>query len=98
MKNNPSFGERYPVMKKVTELLVYGTRYIIAKDSHGYWGINEKYLDANGCLTTRLNGIQGNLTSTLKDCIDMCKTEAHLVQLLKDGYSFSDAAVKVINL
>lgn len=79
------------MMKKVTELNTHGKRYIIAKDDNGYWGISEDYLDEDGHLTQRLNGIQGLLSDTLSSCLTTCMYDAWLQELRNQGMPLEEA-------
>ena len=38
-----------------------------------FWGIESKYIE-NGKLTIEINGIAGNLSATIAECIDSVKT------------------------
>ena len=82
-------------MKRITELHAYEQCYIICKDDNGYWGINTEMLDENGCLKQQINGIQGNLSETLADCISQCRAEAKVKHLVGTGLTIIEAIQQV---
>jgi len=90
-------AKRMKTMEKVTELYAYGKCFIIAVDCHGYWGIGEDLLE-NGRLTRTLNGLDGNLSDTLDDCIRACRIAAGMEYYIAQGMSVVEAATYVWKL
>ena len=78
-------------MRKISTLYAHGKTFIILKDSHGYWGIESKYVDKNGCLVENVNGLIGHLNKELRDTIRQCKRQALCDSLVERGYTLEDA-------
>jgi hypothetical protein len=65
----PSKNKEEEKMRKISTLYAYGKTFIIFKDSYGYWGIESKYVDKNGCLVENVNGLRGHLNKQFCDTI-----------------------------
>lgn len=84
---------------KVTTVHVYGYTYIILKDEQGYWGIDSKLFDSDGILRKRVNGMQGNLSKTLADCVEQCRISAKIEALIRDeGFDRMEAIDYLVTL
>lgn len=55
-------------MKKITEVNSRNRKFLILKDENGYWGLEDTLFN-NGILIKKVNGLQGNLSKTLDECI-----------------------------
>lgn len=66
---------------KITTFIYRGREFYILKTDavnicgvdKRFWGIESKYFE-NGKLTIEVNGIAGNLSATVAECIDSVKT------------------------
>lgn len=79
-------------MKKVTTFVSENRTFHIVKDDRGYWGIEDKHLDQNGCLSVKLNGMSGHLHDTLEATLESIRFQTKLDKLIASGMSFEDAA------
>ena len=94
--NNPRKGkgkkmEGNTKLEKVTMFTAFGKRYLIAKDDHGYWGLDENLFDETGRMKSPVNGIQGRLSRTLQECINSCKMDAEVSDMVANGIELMDA-------
>lgn len=80
-------------MRKISTLYAYGKTFIIFKGSYGYWGIETKYVDKNGCLVENVNGLRGHLNKELHDTIIQCKRQALCDSLVERGFTIEYAIV-----
>lgn len=78
-------------LEKVTMFSAFGKRYLIAKDSHGFWGLDESLFDESGRMKSPVNGIQGRLSRTLQECINMCRMDAEMSDMISNGIEILDA-------
>lgn len=72
-------------MKLIQTLEVGKTKFHIVKDAHGYWGINDKYVE-NMKIAHGINGLEGNLANSYIEAIRLCWLSAkrYTIQYLYD--------------
>lgn len=58
-------------MKLIQTLEVGKVKFHIVKDNHGYWGINDKYVE-NMKIAHGINGLEGNLANSYIETIRLC--------------------------
>ena len=80
-------------MTKLTTYTENGRTFIISKDERGYWGIEDKYIDAEGRTKKQLNGMNGNLSDTMKGCLMKVHHLIQLEKMIAEGMNPVDAAV-----
>lgn len=82
-------------MKRVTTLHVRGRQFQIVRNAEGFFlAIEDKYLDANGCLTETLNGFQMHASKDLATCLETTKDAVEIDYLKSTGLD-KDEAFKV---
>lgn len=72
-------------MKLIQTLEVGKVKFHIVKDDHGYWGINDKYVE-NMKIAHGINGLEGNLANSYIETIRLCWLSAkrNTIQYLYD--------------
>ena len=75
----------------VTTVTAFGKRYVIVKDGHGFWGLDESVLDESGRMKTPVNGLQGRLSRTFQECINSCLMDAEIKDMTSNGVELMDA-------
>lgn len=83
-------------MKKITTVISENRTFIVARDERGYWGIEDKYIDADGKLAVQLNGVSGFLHDKLQDTVNAIIFQTRFDALIKQGLSFQDAAMQLM--
>lgn len=78
-------------MKTVTTIRESGKAFYIVATHGGYMAINAEWVDANGCLTRAVNGIQGHFAKTASGCIDNLRFHLEVERLMDTGLSLSEA-------
>lgn len=85
-------------MKKITTYIESGRTFHICRDENGYWGIEDKNIDANGKLMVKLNGISGHLKASVAECIQSISFQIKLDDLLNQGYDLNAAFQKLFQI
>ena len=85
-------------MKKITTYIESGLTFHICHDENGYWGIEDKNIDANGKLRVKLNGISGHLKASVAECIQSISFQIKLDDLLNQGYDLNTAFQKLFQI
>ena len=94
-------------MKKITEVMAEGKRFHIVSKSQVkpdgqvvtvYCAVADEYLDANGCLTRTLNGIQMCASESLNSCINTVIASERMKKLVEGGMDQMEALKAVFNL
>jgi hypothetical protein len=80
-------------MIHVTTYMELGRTFEIAKNEHGYWGFEDKYIDANGKLNKQFNGITGHLGKTLEETIRRVSLEIRQDDLISQGWDALQASI-----
>ena len=84
-------------MKRVTTYHEGGRTFYICKDSRGYWGIENKYVDPEtGRLTIQLNGITGFHSATISETLEKVSNKIKVDYLVSIGMDSMKAACIVI--
>lgn len=82
---------------KVSELNAYGQTAVICRDEHDrYWGIPSRFLE-NGRLIRPVNGILGNISETLSQCLEATTQAFHMDALIADGADPVVAALMLVH-
>jgi len=77
-------------MKLITTIYKRDREFYILKDNNGFWGIESKHFE-NGKLTTRMNGLAGNLHKTREEIIKAVMDRIELDFLLASGMNAMEA-------
>lgn len=84
-------------MKNITTLNTEGRKfYIVQNDDGFYCAIEDKFVDENGKLTQKLNGLQMNANKNVADCINQTMSKCRIDTLVKNGMDVTTAIQKVI--
>jgi hypothetical protein len=75
----------------VKEFIVRGRHFTIVKQDDFYCAIEDKYIDADGRLNTKLNGLQMHASKDLNMCLNTTKDCVEVDYLVKQGMSRDEA-------
>lgn len=82
-------------MKNVTMITTFiyrGREFYILRDDNGIWGIESKYFNESGRLTITVNGLTGNLSKTIPECIRYIKSHVDIEYMVEnEGLTLMDA-------
>lgn len=78
-------------MRKTTEIRENGKTFYIVSTHNGYMAIDADWVDSNGCLTRKVNGIQGHYAKTPDGCISNLRFHLKVERLMNSGLSLSEA-------
>ncbi len=79
-------------MKKITTLIARDRHFTIIQNDEGFYlAIEDKYIDANGCLKQALNGLQMHASKDLNMCLQCTKDEVDIDYLRSTGLSKDEA-------
>ena len=81
-------------MRHVKTYRENGRTFWILQDEHGYWGIEDKYIE-NGKLTREFNGISGCLCDTAEETIRVVSGRIRIDAMKEAGMS-DDAILKAL--
>ena len=79
-------------MKKITTLIARDRHFTIIQNNEGFYlAIEDKYIDANGCLKQALNGFQMHASKDLNMCLQCTKDAVDIDYLRSTGLSKDEA-------
>jgi len=85
-------------MKRVTTLKTNNRTFEIVKNEDGFYlAIEDKYIDKNGCLTKKLNGLNMKADKDLNKCLQKTKDQCEIDELIANGKSVEEA-IKIVIL
>ena len=74
------------------------TFYIVKKDEY-YLAIEDKYIDENGKLNKRLNGIQMNASKDMNTTIERTRKQVEVDRLVAEcGFTLNEALVQAFGI
>ena len=82
----------------IKNYVVFNTTYTIVKKDNFYCAINNNYLDENGRLKLKLNGLQMHVNEDLERCLDLAKAQAEIDYYIDCGLSMQEAFSKVFKI
>lgn len=84
-------------MKTVVRKVKYfGIKFVIVKDEkERFWGIEEQYISKDNKLLKELNGIEGRMSKTIKECMKKCMRDANIEYLKSQSIDGMVAVVMV---
>ena len=85
-------------LKKLTTLLVRDREFYIVKIDDYYCAIEDKYLDENGVVNQKLNGLQMHAEKTMEQCIKAVQDSVEIDYLMDNGYSMEQAFKAVFKI
>lgn len=82
-------------MKVVSTYYENGRCFKILKDSHGYWGVEDKYI-VNRRLTRQFNGLTGFLSNSVSEVIEKIRKQIAIDTLVENGVDRIEAVYQII--
>ena len=83
----------------VKKYIVRNRQFVIVENEEGFYlAIEDKYINADGKLNTKLNGIQMCASKELNECLGRCKDHVEIDCLISHGYSKAEAFAKMFNM
>lgn len=83
-------------LTRVSDLNAYGQTAVICRDDLGrFWGVPSRYLK-DGRLIRPLNGIIGNVSETLAQCLEETTRSFHMLSLVDAGEDPAVAALVAV--
>ena len=89
-------------MKHITTCTRRGTTFEVVQNDEGwYLAIDRRYIDADGCLTKELNGLEMHADKELDRCIDMARqsvdADYYMERYIAQGMDEDMALMKAVH-
>lgn len=82
-------------MKRITTLYTNGRKFEIVLFENMYCAVEDKYIDKDGKLNTKLNGLQMHAAGTVERCVEMTKIDCEVDELITSGIDALVASIMV---
>lgn len=82
----------------IKKFLVRDREFVICKNEEGFYlAIEDKYINSDGTLNTKLYGHQMSASKDLNECLNTTKNHVEIDYLLSKGHSRAEAFAIIFN-